>query len=59
MRLYSLVIKAALTAAIGLVGHVQAATVVCPNAPIDRFVTVTGAKTGGVLLLPGRQPAKY
>ena len=47
MRLYSFVIKAALTAVIGLTGHVQAATVVCPNAPIDRFVTVTGAKSGG------------
>ena len=30
-----------------MAGLAQAATVVCPNAPIDRSVTVTGAKTGG------------
>ena len=31
----------------GLTGLAGAATVSCPNAPVDRFVTVTGAKSGG------------
>ena len=37
----------ALSVVFGIAGVAQAATVVCPNAPIDRSVTVTGAKTGG------------
>lgn len=48
MRILSFGLKVAAAVAVSLVGYAQAATVTCPNAPIDRYVTVTGAKAGGL-----------
>lgn len=48
MRVNSFGLKAVAALSLSLAGLSQAASVTCPNAPVDRFVTVTGAKTGGL-----------